>query len=131
MRDSQKEILEDSLLECTQKLFEADDPEVRETLTTKFREIFIRKHQQFDNNDMQDAHEFLITLMESLRVSFFFEKKKITIIRLRNRVVNHPHHPTLEKFFGIGWFETILNFLGRGGVVLREGTKMAIWDGVG
>jgi uncharacterized UBP type Zn finger protein len=85
MRDSQKEILEDSLLECTQKLFEADDPEVRETLTTKFREIFIRKHQQFDNNDMQDAHEFLITLMESLRVSFFFEKK-ITKIRLTNKL---------------------------------------------
>ncbi|CBY42379.1 unnamed protein product, partial [Oikopleura dioica] len=67
LRDSQREILKDSLLEYTQKLFEADDPEVRETLTTKFREIFISKHQQFDNNDMQDAHEFLITLMESLR----------------------------------------------------------------
>ena len=68
VRESQQEILQDSLLEVTQQLFESEDPEIRETLIAKFREIFIRNHNQFDNNDMQDAHEFLISLMESLRV---------------------------------------------------------------
>merc|ERR1712227_229879 len=53
------EVSEDSLLAAVDKLLNTTECEARDEATTHLRDIIVKKHNQFDNFEMQDAHEFL------------------------------------------------------------------------
>ena len=43
-------------------------PQYRDEATTHLRDIIVKKHNQFDNFEMQDAHEFLQIFINIIQV---------------------------------------------------------------
>lgn len=59
----------DSLLHAVDHLMSSTECDARDEATTKLREIIIKKHEEFDNYDMHDAHEFLQIFINIISVS--------------------------------------------------------------
>ena len=59
---------ENSLLNAVTTLIGATEAAEREKAVEYLRGIIIKKHPEFDNNDMHDAQEFLLILLHNLAV---------------------------------------------------------------
>ena len=62
---------DNSLLNAVTTLIGATEATEREKAVEYLRGIIIKKHPEFDNNDMHDAQEFLLILLHNLAVRSF------------------------------------------------------------
>jgi uncharacterized UBP type Zn finger protein len=62
-------INDDSLLHAVDNLIASTECDARDKAITQLREVIIKKHEEFNNFDMHDAHEFLQIFINIIAVS--------------------------------------------------------------